>query len=57
MEYLCLIRTILFETAIKMPQKLVSLQFYFIKNELLHFLIEELQAIQTNDKELMKNYF
>lgn len=33
------------------------LQFYLLKNGLLHFLLEELSAVQSNDRRALDNYF
>lgn len=33
------------------------MQFYLIKNGLLHFLIEELQSLHSNDRKYTVNYF
>ncbi len=33
------------------------LQFYLIKNGFIHFMVEELQSIQTTDKKILQDYF
>lgn len=54
LEYLSVLHLILS----RIPKPLLKkVQFLLIKNELLHFLFEELHAIHTNDKDLMRIYF